>query len=207
VPDDEKFEKSEIDDDTFLSVLREAIEIMDEGRFPYLIFGGIASSVWGRPRETHDIDFFIHPQDAEGVLQAFDDAGFDTLRKDPQWLYKAAKNKALVDIIFRSQGDIYLDEEMTARSVLREYKSQAVKLIPAEDLLVQKAVVYEEEIPHQWHDAVAIVSQPQLDWDYVVRRAAHGTKRVLSLLVYAQSNDQFVPNDAIRKLYDMAYQT
>jgi hypothetical protein len=207
VPDDKKFEKSEIDEETFLSTLREATEIMDKAGFPYVVFGGIASSVWGRPRETRDIDFFIQPQHADGVLEAFDSAGFDTLRKDPQWLFKAAKNKALVDIIFRSQGGIYLDEEMTARSVLKEYKSQAVKLIPAEDLLVQKAVVYEEEIPHQWHDAVAIVSQPQLDWDYLVRRAVHGTKRVLSLLVYAQSNDQFVPNEVIRKLYEMAYQT
>jgi predicted nucleotidyltransferase len=205
--DDEKFEKSEIDEDTFLSVLREAIRVMDDAGFPYVIFGGIASSVWGRPRETHDIDFFIQPQDADRALQAFDDAGFDTLRKDPQWLYKAAKDNALVDIIFRSQGDIYLDEEMAARAVMKDFRSQAVKLIPAEDLLVQKAVVYEEDVPHQWYDAVAIVSQPQLDWDYVVRRAVHGTKRVLSLLIYAQSNDQFVPNEVVRKLYDMAYQT
>jgi predicted nucleotidyltransferase len=205
--DEDKFEKSEIDEETFLSVLREALEVMDGAGFPYVVFGGIASSVWGRPRETHDIDFFIDPQNADGVLEAFEDAGFDTLRKDPQWLYKAAKNKALVDIIFRSQGGIYLDEEMAARAVLKQYKSQAVKLIPAEDLLVQKAVVYEEEVAHQWFDAVAIVSQPQLDWDYLVRRAAHGTKRVLSLLIYAQSNDQFVPNEVIRKLYDMAYQT
>jgi predicted nucleotidyltransferase len=205
--DDEKFEKSEIDEDTFLSVLGESIRVMEDSGFPYVVFGGIASSVWGRPRETHDIDFFIQPQHADGTLQAFKGAGFDTLVKDPQWLYKAAKDKALVDIIFRSQGGIYLDDEMVARAVMKEYKSQAVKLIPAEDLLVQKAVVYEEEVAHQWFDAVAIVSQPQLDWDYLVRRAVHGTKRVLSLLIYAQSNDQFVPNEVVRKLYDMAYQT
>jgi hypothetical protein len=118
--DGDKFEKSEIDEDTFLSVLRQAIEVMEGAGFPYVVFGGIASSVWGRPRETHDIDFFIQPEHANGTLQAFEDAGFDTLVKDPQWLYKAAKDKALVDIIFRSQGGIYLDDEMAARAVMKE---------------------------------------------------------------------------------------
>jgi hypothetical protein len=50
---------------------------------------------------------------------------------------------------------------------------------------------------------LAVVARCQLDWDYLVRRARrHGARRVLSLLLYAQSNDLVVPNGPIRALFD-----
>ncbi len=147
----------------------------------------------------------VKNEDAAGALAALKDAGFDTKEPDENWLHKAAKDGVLVDVITRSEGDLFVDDEMLERVVRTDYKGHPVKLVSAEDLLVMKAVAHEEDTAHYWHDAMTLIVGAELDWSYVVRRARHGTKRMLSLLVYAQSTDLHVPDEAIRQLYSAAY--
>ncbi|MGH2676188.1 MAG: hypothetical protein ACRDH1_12350, partial [Actinomycetota bacterium] len=53
--------------------------------------------------------------------------------------------------------------------------------------------------------ALALLRRDDLDWTYLVRRARqHGPLRVLSLLYYARSNDQIVPDRAISDLLGAA---
>lgn len=67
---------------------------------------------------------------------------------------------------------------------------RAARRRTAEDVLVMKAVANDEDTLRYWHDALAIVAQAELDLDYPVRRSRqHGARRVLRLLLYAQSND------------------
>lgn len=185
----------------FIEVLDDVVKVLEEPGFPYVFMGGIASAAVGRPRLTHDIDVFVRPDDARAVLAAFAAAGFETEERFPHWLFKAVKNGRLVDIIFRSSGDIYLDDEMLGRAPTLEFKGRKLPLIPPEDLMVMKAIVHDEHMPRHWHDAVAIVATADIDWDYVLRRARRGTHRVLSLLLYAQSNDIVVPAWVVRRLF------
>jgi hypothetical protein len=195
-----------VDEEMFVAVLADAIRAIEAVKIPYLLMGGIGSATHGRPRWTHDIDFFVRPEQARPALRALEAEGFDTLEYDPHWLYKGLKHNVLVDVIFRSKGDIYLDEEMLQRACLGTFKGQEVKTIAPEDLLVIKAVVHDEHIPRHWHDALAIISQAELDWEYLIHRAKqHGTRRVLSLLTYAQSNDLMVPNSVIQELFQAVY--
>ncbi len=185
----------------FLAVLDEVVSVLDGHGFAYVFMGGIASAAVGRPRLTHDIDIFVRPDDARAVLAAFADAGFETEERFPHWLFKAFRHGLLIDIIFRSAGDIYLDEEMLARAPTLEFKGRSLPLIPAEDLMVIKAIVHDEHMPRHWHDALAIMGTAELDWDYVIRRARRGARRILSLLLYAQSNDLIVPAWVVRRLF------
>src|SRR5437764_13957767 len=104
--------------------------------------GGVGSAAVGRPRWTHDIDFFVRPEDAHRVLKAFEKAGFTTEETYPDWLFKAFLDDVLVDVIFKSSGGILLDDEMLARGGEGEFKGQRVRLIAAEGLIVIKAVVH-----------------------------------------------------------------
>jgi hypothetical protein len=62
-------------------------------------------------------------------------------------------------------------------------------------------VLHQEHRAFDWFDALALISRPQLDWEYLVRRALrHGAQRVLSLLIYARSSGLAVPNPAIAEL-------
>ena len=94
---------------------------------------------------------------------------------------------------------------MLARAVTRTFKGLDVRFISPEDLVVMKALATKEDTAHYWHDALAVIASNDLDWDYVLHRARHGARRVLSLLLYAQSVDLLVPDRAIRALFDRIY--
>jgi predicted nucleotidyltransferase len=193
-------------DDDFLRALGEAAEALEHASIQYVLMGGVGSAAFGRPRWTHDVDIFVRPEDAHGALEALAEAGFKTEERDPRWLFKAYKYDVLVDVIFRSSGNIYLDDEMLERSTVGQFGPYNARVIPPEDLLVIKAVTSDEHVAHHWHDALGVIGGGELDWDYLVRRARlHGTRRVLSLLVYGAADDLGVPLWPIRELFRTAF--
>lgn len=185
----------------FNRVLGQTVEAMEASGLKYVFIGGIASGGLGRPRSTHDIDLFVKPEDAQLALQALAKLGFATEKTDPTWLYKGFKEDILVDVIFKSKGEIYLDAEMYQRSMTAEFHGKQLRLVAPEDLLIIKAAAHSELTPGHWHDATALLSHASLDWEYLIRRARRAPRRVLSLLLYAQSNDIWVPNFVISELY------
>lgn len=56
-----------------------------------------------------------------------------------------------------------------------------------------KAIANDEPSARHWNDALALIAACDIDWEYLLERASRGARRVLSLLVYAQSNDLVVP--------------
>ena len=192
-------------DATFVRVLREAVEAVDRAGYAFLVLGGLASSLVGRPRWTHDIDFLVRPDDARDVLEALRGAGFTTEETDPIWIYKAFKDDVMVDVIFMVMGGIYLDDEMQSRSIERDYEGLRLRIPSPEDQIVIKAIVHREETSRHWFDALAILGRAQLDWTYLTRRGRVGARRLLALLVYAQSADILVPTWVIRRLYEEIY--
>ena len=193
------------DDTTFRAVLSDVVEALEEEGVPYLAIGGLATATYGRPRPTKDIDVFVKPEDAERSMKALEAAGFSTEVPKEDWLLKAYKDDVLVDVIFRIHNSIYLDDEMVARAKRHHLKGTALKVVPAEDFIVMQACTHSEDTPHYWYNALTVIAGSQIDWDYVVRRSSHGPRRVLSLLLYAQSNDLAVPDQIIRRIYDQLH--
>jgi len=183
------------------TVFAEAIEALEKADVPYVLIGGLASAALGRPRCSADIDFLVRPRDAGRALDALAEAGFATEETNPHWLYKATQQGVLVDVLFKGPKDVYLDSDMMVRSRVEVVMGRRARIIPPEDLIVMKALVHDEETPRHWHDALAVIAVGDLDWDYLVRRARKGNRRVLSLLLYALSIDLVVPTRAIEALY------
>lgn len=208
VPTPERsFEGETVTEETFDRVLAQAIHALERAEIPYGVLGGVASAALGRPRWTHDADVFVRPADAPAALEALEDVGFETQRTNPHWLFKGIKDGVLVDVLFRARGDIYLDDEMIERLVDSTFQGVSLKTIPPEDLLVIKAIIHDEETPRHWNDAIALLASQDLDWEYLLRRARSGPRRVLSLLLYAQSSDVAVPNAPVRELFEMVFGT
>lgn len=187
-------------------ILFEAIEIVEASGIPYALIGGVAVKSLGRPRVTHDIDLFVRPDDADRVLQVLEAKGFTSQKRDPFWLFKAWREDILVDVIFKSSGDIYFDEEMRSHVRRVPYLGRYINAISPEDFIVIKAAAHQEHNPHHWHDALAVMKQGNLDWDYLLKRAKNAPRRILSLLIYGQSNDIAVPNEVIKKLYRTVFE-
>ena len=186
------------DEACLLRALDEAQRALTNAGLEFLVMGGLASAVWGRPRWTQDVDLFVRPEDAGEALTVLTDAGFDTWVQHQHWLSKARKHGIVVDIISRSHNDILLDDEMLARAVIATFKGLTVRVLPPEDLVVMKAVAANEDTFRYWYDAIGVIGRADLDWDYLITRARPaGARRVLSLLLYAQSVDLLVSTRAI----------
>ena len=186
--------------ESLTSVLGEAVRALDKGAIDYLLIGGQASSLLGRPRCSSDIDLLVTPEDAPLALDALARAGFSTERVNPHWLFKAFRHDVLVDLLFKVRGEIYLDGEMLRRSAMRRFRGTSVRVVPPEDLIVMKAIVHDEETPRHWADALAILGSADLDWEYLLARSRRAPRRMLSLLCYATSVDLPVPAGALREL-------
>jgi predicted nucleotidyltransferase len=189
----------------FVEVLSDVVSALRDDDVDYVLIGGIASAELGRPRVTRDIDVFVRAEEIARAVRALRERHFETREPELDWLYKANRQGVQVDVIFKTAGDIYLDDEMTGRALETEFKGVDVRLVPAEDLLVMKALSHDEETPQYWYDALAVIATNELDWDYVLSRAGHGARRLLSLLVYAQSIDLIVPDPVVRRLFDEIY--
>jgi predicted nucleotidyltransferase len=186
--------------------LDEVISVLRRADIAFLLIGGMSAATFARPRMTDDIDVFVRPDAAHRALEALAAAGFDTQEKDPYWLFKAWKHGVLVDVIFRSTGDLYLDDEMLARGSEREYLGVTAPLVSPEDLVVIKALASAEHSPRHWYDALAVIGRCELDWEYLLSRARlAGPRRVLSLLLYAESTDLAVPAEIIEELFGVVH--
>jgi predicted nucleotidyltransferase len=167
----------------------------------YVFIGGLASAIYGRPRVTHDVDVFVRPEDARDLLGALADRGFDVEERAPDWLFKAWRSGQDIDIIFRSSADIYLDDELLDHARTVDFEGRPLRIASPEDLVVIKAAAHAENSPRHWHDALGILAGCDLDWRYLVDRARRSPRRVLSLLIYAESNDLLVPDDVLSELF------
>ena len=186
-------------------VVAEVIAALEADDVPHLLMGGAGAQTFARPRETDDIDVFVAPGDARRALDVLEKAGFWTEETFPSWLYKAIRNGVLVDVIFRSSGGVYLDDEMLARGQRRAYRGTEAVMMSPEDLLVVKAMASTEDTPHHWYDALALIARRDLDWGYVLTRSRVGPRRMLSLLLYAESIDLAVPPEAVALLYERTH--
>jgi Nucleotidyl transferase of unknown function (DUF2204) len=193
-------------EDQIRKALVEAVDALRGSGLSFLLIGGMSTARFARPRPTNDIDVFVRPDGAGPALEVLAGAGFTTEETDPYWLYKGFKYGVLVDVIFRSTGDLYLDDEMLERGEEREHLGVTVPFVSPEDLLVIKAVAAAEHSPNHWYDALAVIGRCDLDWDYVLRRARQsGPRRMLSLLLYAESTDLAVPAEVIEHLFEVVH--
>jgi predicted nucleotidyltransferase len=193
-------------DEEIEQTLADVIRAIEDKGIPYLLMGGAGTVTFGRCRATDDIDVFVRVDDANRVLEVLGAAGFETAETELTWLHKAFRRGVLVDVIYRSAGGVLLDDEMLRRGQRLTYRGTETTIMCPEDLVVIKALASSEEATRHWYDALSLIAGCQLDWDYVAGRArSAGPRRLLSLLLYAESNDLAVPTRVIESLFDTVH--
>jgi predicted nucleotidyltransferase len=183
--------------------VEDCVGVLRDDGIPFLVVGGIAAALLGRGRYTGDIDLFVRPEDARRALGALERAGFATSELNPHWIFKGIRGHVLVDVLFTLKGDIRLDDEMLERAPVRNFLGIDVPLLPPEDLIVVKAIIFDEETPRHWYDALGLIAGGSIDWDYLLLRARRSPRRVLSLLAFARSIDLIVPRTPFERLARM----
>lgn len=191
-------------EEEFLAVLDEALELLKESGHPHAVIGGIATTAlldsgWNVKRA--DLDFLVRTSDADEILESFREQGFAVWKKDPSWLYKAARPDVTLDVIFKSSGNIELDEDFISSLQIHEFEKRKLPTPCPEDLLTTKVLAHKEEAPGHWFDSLELLRKYDFDWEYLLTRAKkHGAKRMLSFLLYAQTDEIAVPDSLIDRL-------
>src|SRR5438105_9147989 len=194
----------EVSEATYRSVLADCAAVMASSGLPHAIMGGLASSIYGRVRRTHDLDLFVRPDDAERALEVVSAAGYETEKSNPDWIYKATKKGLLVDVIYLGSDGAVFDAEMQKRTRLLDFNGNQLPIVAPEDLLALKLAAFREDTARQWYDCLAVLESQDLDWDYLGRRAARRPHRVLALLIYAAGEGIPVSWPVIDRLLDVA---
>jgi hypothetical protein len=99
---------------------------------------------------------------------------------------------------------------MLERSLIVDFNGKSIRVLSREDLFVIKSLVLnehtlamDEKCTRHLVDLVGVIRAGDLDWDYLIKRARRGPRRVLSMLLFAQSLDLLVPNTVIKTLFEI----
>lgn len=169
----------------YFATFYEAMQAIEESRIQYVVGGGIAVWVYGRKRETKDIDVFAKKQDAENILKVLRGIGFRTEHSDEKWLYKAFRGDAMVDVIFENTRGKEIDDLMLKNARFENVENYRFKIMSPEDLIYIKIITIIEDSPH-WEDAYIIAKNNyhSIDWEYLLKRSANEPNILLSFLLY-----------------------
>ena len=148
-----------------LSALRDLVAWLKAKQIQGLIMGGVAASIWGRPRVTHDVDalVLIDEEDWEGFLTAGSEFGFaarvahplDFARKARVLLVRHESSGIDVDVIL---GALPFEKEAIANAVWVNIRGVRLPLPTAEDLIIMKAVAHR---PRDLADIESIIDAHQ----------------------------------------------
>lgn len=144
-----------------------------DSKIPYLVGGAYALGCYtGIMRDTKDFDIFVKPEDTDGILNAFSEAGYKTELTDGIWIGKAFHNDELVDVIFGSANGIAIVDEAwfthASEGVILEFP---VKFIPPEEMIWSKAFVMTRD-RYDGADIAHLMLKysDQMDWQRLLLR-------------------------------------
>ena len=159
-------------------LLLKIIRILDKLGLDYFVTGGLAVSVWGRPRATFDIDIVIELVEpevnklAKAVREIFK-AGYideemmqEAIKHRSEFNFIDPKSNIKVDFWIKKDDELAIQEFKRKRA--EKIGGQNVFFISPEDLIISKLLWYKEsESTRQLEDVESILKISQIDLKYL----------------------------------------
>jgi Nucleotidyl transferase of unknown function (DUF2204) len=167
---------------------RHVLDELRSARVPFLVGGAYALGYYtGITRHTKDFDLFVRIVDSLRTLDILAAAGYRTELTFSHWLGKAFHKDDFVDIIYGSgNGLCAVDDAWFEHAVEGEVFGTSVSLVPAEEIVWQKAYIMERErfdgadINH-----LLRARGSQMDWERLLARFGVNWRVLLGhLIVY-----------------------
>lgn len=165
---------------------RRALTRLQEAGVLFLVGGAYAFERYtGIARHTKDLDVFLHEADYPRALAALEADGCRGEVPFPHWLAKAHCGDHFVDLIFGSgNGVAPVDDAWFEYAVDETVLGIPVQVVPAEEMIWQKALIMERErfdgadVAH-----VLLARADRLDWDRLLDRFGEHWPVLLSHLI------------------------
>ncbi|WP_114558657.1 nucleotidyltransferase family protein [Desertihabitans aurantiacus] len=146
------------------AALRSAASALKSDGVPFALTGGYALWVHGAPEPTHDVDFAVPEDEVERAAESLAAAGFEVERPPEDWLFKAHRDGAMVDVLHRLQGHP-VDSLVITASGEQEILGLRIPVMPPTQIMAAKLGSLSE---HYCDLApllgVARAVREQLDW-------------------------------------------
>jgi hypothetical protein len=153
------------------NALREALKlvavVLKEGGIAYALAGSYGLWARGGPEPDHDVDFMVAEEDAPRARDLLVAHDLDVVQPPEDWLFKVFIGDAMVDVIFRVNGEPIRRERFADADVV-EVESVQMAVLPATVLMADKLGAMEEHACN--FTAVLPVARAvreQVDWPEV----------------------------------------
>jgi hypothetical protein len=136
-------------------------------------------------RDTKDLDVFVREADYQRAIDALEADGCRGEVPFPHWLAKAYCGDHFVDIIFGSGNGIApVDDQWFEHAVDETVLDVPVQIVPAEEMIWQKALIMERERFDGADVAHVLRARAELlDWDRLLQRFGEHWPVLLSHLI------------------------
>ncbi len=150
--------------------MQQVIDFLTERNIPYMLIGGLAISVWGEVRVTHDVDFKVSvdmplADFRKLVLERFSarPMNMPPHKLSPYVIHIWASPGVAADILV-SMFDY--EKEAIKRAVTVEVMGTPARVCTAEDFIIHKAIANREK---DWADVLPILERQRgkLDIKYI----------------------------------------
>lgn len=146
---------------------------MERMNISYMVFGGIANSIYGNPRQTFDVDikFSLEPKyEMEQFIEELKSVAILLPDKPIQFIKETNVipieiDDVRVDLVV---ADLPFEIEAIQRSMHVEFSNIKIKVCLPEDLIIQKAVSTREK---DWLDIRNVIENQhdKMDWNYLLK--------------------------------------
>lgn len=163
------------------NTLKKVAKILQRLKIPYLVTGGVAIVVWGRPRYTADIDIiielkremvkaFVAVLEKEGYVD--EDVVHEALKYQSEFNFIDHETSMKVD--FWILKDSEFDRSRLKRARMRKIFGQKVSFSSPEDLILKKMLWFKESKSNRHLEdihSVMVIEKNNLDFTYLKKWA------------------------------------
>lgn len=166
---------SNLPDDKDLDLYVEALAALNRADIRYMLGGAFAvyhyTNWW---RNTHDVDVYMTLDDVDRAKRALESAGFHDLGEqalgDKEWIYHAAGNDVIVDVIWRFANLAnYVTLDWFDRAPHGRLFGMDLLFLPLEELVWLKTFVINRH-RCDWPDVMRVIKAQctSLNWDRLI---------------------------------------
>lgn len=156
--------------DALRAALKLVAVALKEGELAFALAGSYGLWARGGPEPDHDVDFMVAEQDALRARDLLAERDLVVVQPPEDWLFKVFVDDAMVDVIFRVNGEP-IDRSRFAEAEVMEVESVRMPVLPATVLMADKLGAMEE---HACNLTAVIPAaravREQVDWAEVQRR-------------------------------------